>query len=126
MGMEELELILRCKKNDFDAFEELISIYESKIYNLCFYILKNKEDAMDASQEVCLKIYKSIAKFKGDSKFSRWIYRVTHNTCLDLVRCSVFYICISKFPDRYHVPSKPRILQKPPHRFPECRHKHSG
>jgi RNA polymerase sigma-70 factor, ECF subfamily len=86
MGMEELDLILKCKKNNFDAFEELISIYESKIYNLCFYILKNKEDALDASQEVCLKIYKSISKFKGDSKFSTWVYRITHNTCLDLIK----------------------------------------
>jgi RNA polymerase sigma-70 factor, ECF subfamily len=86
MGMEELELILRCKKNEFDAFETLISNYENKIYNLCFYTLKNKEDALDASQEVCLKIYKSISKFKGDSKFSTWVYRITHNTCMDFIK----------------------------------------
>lgn len=84
--MDELELIEKCKDSDTNAFENLILIYEAKIYNLCFYILKNKEDALDASQEVCIKIYKSISKFKGDSKFSTWVYRVTYNTCIDHVK----------------------------------------
>jgi RNA polymerase sigma-70 factor, ECF subfamily len=84
--MDELELIARCKNNDLEAFEELILMYESKIYNLCFYILKNKDDALDAAQEVSIKIFKSIAKFKGDSKFSTWVYRVTYNTCMDNVK----------------------------------------
>ena len=84
--MDELELIARCKENDANAFEELIIAYETKIYNLCFYTLKNKEDALDAAQEVCIKIYKSIGKFKGDSKFSTWVYRITYNTCIDHVK----------------------------------------
>jgi RNA polymerase sigma-70 factor (ECF subfamily) len=84
--MDELELIEKCKNNDSEAFEKLIIMYEAKIYNLCFYILKNKEDSLDAAQDVCVKIYKSIAKFKGDSKFSTWVYRVTYNTCIDLVK----------------------------------------
>lgn len=84
--MEELELIKRCKSDDVDAFEKLIVMYEDKIYNLCHYLLKNNEDALDASQEVCLKIYKSISAFKGDSKFSTWVYRVTYNTCLDHIK----------------------------------------
>jgi len=84
--MDELELIERCKSGDTDAFEKLILVYESKIYNLCFYTLKNKDDALDATQEVCIKIYKSISKFKGDSKFSTWVYRITYNTCMDYVK----------------------------------------
>lgn len=84
--MEEFELISRCKKSDLNAFESLIKIYENKIYNLCYYILKNKDDAFDASQETCLKIYRFISKFKGDSKFSTWVYRVTYNTCLDYIK----------------------------------------
>lgn len=84
--MDEHKLIALCKENNLEAFEKLILTYETKIYNLCFYILKNKEDALDASQEVCIKIYKSIAKFKGDSKFSTWVYRVTYNTCIDHVK----------------------------------------
>lgn len=84
--MEERELISRCQKNDLEAFERLILIYEKKIYNLCFYMLKNTEDAKDASQEVSLKIYRAIDKFKGESKFSTWIYRITYNTCMDYIK----------------------------------------
>lgn len=85
-GMEERILIEKSINKDQKAFESLISMYESKIYNMCFYLLKNREDAADASQEVCIKIYKSINKFKGDSKFSTWIYRITYNTCLDHIK----------------------------------------
>lgn len=84
--MDEMELITQCKNNDADAFETLIRMYENKIYNLCYYILKNKDDAFDASQEACIKIYRFINKFKGDSKFSTWVYRVTYNTCLDYIK----------------------------------------
>lgn len=84
--MEERELIYRCQQNDIDAFEKLILTYEKKIYNLCYYMLKNMEDAKDASQEVSLKIYKSIQKFKGESKFSTWVYRITYNTCMDYIK----------------------------------------
>lgn len=85
-SMEERVLIEKCIKRDSNAFESLISMYENKIYNMCYYLLKNREDAADASQEVCIKIYKSINKFKGDSKFSTWIYRITYNTCLDYIK----------------------------------------
>lgn len=84
--MEEKILIEKCINRDSNAFESLILKYEGKIYNMCYYLLKNKEDASDASQEVCIKIYKSINKFKGDSKFSTWIYRITYNTCLDHIK----------------------------------------
>ncbi|QCX32510.1 sigma-70 family RNA polymerase sigma factor [Caloramator sp. E03] len=84
--MEERELIYRCQQNDIEAFETLILSYEKKIYNLCYYMLKNMEDAKDASQEVSLKIYRSIQKFKGESKFSTWVYRITYNTCMDYIK----------------------------------------
>ncbi|EYE89211.1 DNA-directed RNA polymerase subunit sigma [Fervidicella metallireducens AeB] len=84
--MEEMELIERCKNKDLLAFEKLFSIYENKIYNLSYYTLKNKEDARDVTQDVCLKIYKSIEKFQGNSKISTWIYRITYNTCIDYLK----------------------------------------
>lgn len=84
--MEEKEFIAKCIEGNEKSFEQLISTYESKIYNMCCYMLKNKEDAMDAAQEVCIKIYKYIQKFKGDSKISTWIYRITYNTCVDFIK----------------------------------------
>ena len=84
--MEETILIQQCKDNDIDAFESLIKKFEGKIYNIAFYMLKNEHDAYDVTQEVALKIYKSISTFKGDSKLSTWIYRITYNACLDYIK----------------------------------------
>lgn len=84
--MEERDLILKCQNKDLTAFENLISQYENSIYNLCFYVLKNREDALDASQEACIKVYKSISNFRGNSKISTWIYRITYNTCMDYIK----------------------------------------
>lgn len=84
--MEERDLILRCQSRDENAFESLISTYEAKIYNLCFYTLKNREDAMDATQEASIKIYRYINSFRGNSSISTWIYRITYNTCMDYIK----------------------------------------
>lgn len=84
--MEESYIIKRCQMGDIKAFEELIKAYEGKIYNMCLYTLHNKEDALDVTQEVFIKVYRSIGKFKGQSKLSTWIYRIAYNTCLDCLK----------------------------------------
>lgn len=84
----ENDINIECIKGNEKSYEKLITAYEGKIYNMCCYMLKNKEDAMDASQEVCIKIFKYIKKFKGDSKLSTWIYRITYNTCIDFIKKS--------------------------------------
>lgn len=85
MKSDEL-LIKRCQKGDIDAFEELISKYQKTAYNIALKTLKNPEDAMDASQEALIKVYKSMKTFKSDSKFSTWLYRIVVNTCLDYIK----------------------------------------
>ena len=68
------------------AFETLVRKYE-KLVSTCVYgIVGNPEDTLDLSQEVFLKVYKSISTFKGDSEFSTWLYRIAKNTALDFVR----------------------------------------
>ncbi|OOB79694.1 MAG: RNA polymerase [Epulopiscium sp. Nele67-Bin001] len=84
--MNEAKLIKRVKKGDVKAFEELIQQYEPIIYNTCMKILKNEHEAYDAAQEVCIKVWKQIDRFEGNSKFSTWVYRVTTNQCLDILR----------------------------------------
>lgn len=64
----------------------LISLYEKKIYNICFRMLSSEQDAYDAAQEVCIKIWRQLHSFKGESKLSTWIYRITTNMCLDKLR----------------------------------------
>lgn len=84
--MDELILIEKAKKGDKAAFEELVRLHERNVYNLTLKLLKNREDALDAAQEVFLKVWINIENFRGDSKFSVWIYRLTYNTCLDVLR----------------------------------------
>ena len=73
-------------KGDLEAYERLISQYEKKIYALCLHLLKDPEEAYDAAQEVCIKIWKQLGTFKGQAKLSTWIYRMTTNQCLDVLR----------------------------------------
>ena len=84
--MDELKLIERVGKGDRRAFEKLVKLHEKNVYNLALKLLKNREDALDAAQEAFLKAWISIKSFRGDSKFSAWLYRLTYNTCLDFLR----------------------------------------
>jgi RNA polymerase sigma-70 factor (ECF subfamily) len=82
----EILLIKRSKKGDTDSFEELISNYQLNAYNIAFRMLGNQEDAKDCTQDALIKVYKSIGKFKGNSSFSTWLYRIVTNTCKDFIR----------------------------------------
>ena len=82
----ENSLIDAASKGDLKAFETLIRAYEQKIYNICLRLLKEPDEAYDATQEVCIKIWKNLKDFKGDAKLGTWIYRIATNTCLDLLR----------------------------------------
>lgn len=84
--MDELILIEKAKKGDKAVFEELVRLHERNVYNLALKLLKNREDALDAAQESFIKAWINIDSFRGDSKFSVWIYRLTYNTCLDALR----------------------------------------
>lgn len=84
--VSDLELIEKFNDGDNDAFEELIIRYERKIYSICFYFLKNREDAEDAAQEVILKLYKKLGSFRKEAAFSTWMNYVASNTCRDYLR----------------------------------------
>lgn len=77
---------MRSRNGEVAAFEELIFSYEKKIFNIALRMVGNPEDARDVAQEVCIKIFKSIRNFKGDSSFSTWVYRITSNVCIDEIR----------------------------------------
>lgn len=87
-NMDAIEklLIVKSKKGDIDAFEELIKSYEKKAYNIAYRIMNNEEDAEDMTQEALVKIYKSIKNFREESTFSTWLYRIVTNVCLDELR----------------------------------------
>lgn len=79
-------LVSRLKVNDIKAFEELVELFDKKIYNYAYGFTLNHEDALDITQEVFLKVYRNIDKFKENSSLSTWIYRITSNVCVDVVR----------------------------------------
>lgn len=80
----DLELVERVKKGDKFAFKELVEQNKNNVYYLAIDMTSNREDAEDISQEVFIKAYKSLDSFRGDSKFSTWLYRITVNSCLSL------------------------------------------
>jgi len=71
---------------DTNAFAVLIDRYKDLVYTLTMRMMKHTEEAEEAAQDTFIKVYKSLNKFKGDSKFSTWIYRVAYNTCLDRLK----------------------------------------
>jgi RNA polymerase sigma-70 factor (ECF subfamily) len=86
LALDEKELISLSQKGDIDAFEELVARYERKVYTIAYRYMGNPEDASDLAQETFLKVFKSIDKFRGESSFSTWIYRITANICKDELR----------------------------------------
>ena len=73
-------------EGDTSAFSVLVDRYKDLVFTLAIQMIKNREDAEEVSQDTFIKVYRSLSKFKGDSKFSTWIYRVTYNTCLDRLK----------------------------------------
>jgi RNA polymerase sigma-70 factor (ECF subfamily) len=82
----ELALIERCKQGDQVAFASLVEMHQDFVYNLAYRILQSHEEADDATQEAFVKIWQALPNFRGDSKFSTWLYRVVHNLCLNRLR----------------------------------------
>ena len=73
-------------EGDTNAFSIIVERYKNLVYTLAMRMLKNREEAEEVSQDTFIKIYKSLIKFKGNSKFSTWVYKVTYNTCLDRIK----------------------------------------
>jgi RNA polymerase sigma-70 factor, ECF subfamily len=79
-------LLRRCRTNDPDACNELFAKYNRKIFNTAYRILGEESSAEDALQETLLNVYRGIHSFRGDSKVSTWISRITINVCLGILR----------------------------------------
>lgn len=78
--------ITKIVAGDSNAFAVLVGRYKDLVFTLALRMLKNREEAEEVSQDTFIKVFQSLVKFKGDSKFSTWIYRITYNGCLDRLK----------------------------------------
>lgn len=84
--MKEAEFIEQLKLKSTKAYSKLLDDFQQRVFSTCISFVPNKEDAQDIAQDVFVEVFKSINKFKGNSKLSTWIYRITTNKCLEFIR----------------------------------------
>jgi RNA polymerase sigma-70 factor (ECF subfamily) len=80
---DDREAIEACRRGESEAFDRLVERYQRHVYRLCYRYVNNHHDANDMAQEVFLKAYRALGRFRGDSSFSTWLYRIAVNTCLN-------------------------------------------
>src|ERR1700761_9550712 len=83
---DELRLIARCQAGDTSAFNELVTRYRQRAFAMIYNMVRNEQDAWDLTQDGFLKAWKSIARFRGQSSFFTWLYRILMNVAIDWMR----------------------------------------
>jgi RNA polymerase sigma-70 factor (ECF subfamily) len=86
MSCSDEELVARSRGGDADSFNQLILRWERPIYALAYRVIGREEDARDVCQETFLRAYRALPGFKGEAKFSSWVYRIALNLCRDWIR----------------------------------------
>ena len=82
----ENEIIRSVLRGNVNDFEKLVTAYEKNVYNIALRMVGDPDDAADMTQEAFIKAYRALSGFRGDSKFSSWLYRIASNVCLDFLR----------------------------------------
>ena len=85
-GLGDNEIISRVLKGEQNAYAELVSRYQAYVFTLTLRMIKAREDAEEVAQDVFVKAYRSLADFRGESKFSTWLYTITNTTCITFLR----------------------------------------
>lgn len=80
---DEQELIYKAKNGNYEAFNCLITRYMKQTYNIAYHFVNNHEDAEDIVQETFVKVYHNLKKFRGDSEFSTWLFRIVTNISIN-------------------------------------------
>lgn len=86
MSWSDEELVARSIGGDLDSFNQLVLRWERPIYALAYRVIGREEDARDVCQETFLRAFRALGGFKGQAKFSSWLYRITLNLCRDWIR----------------------------------------
>jgi len=84
--VSELDLVKRCQAGQAEAFDELVTRYRTRVFAMIYNMVHNEQDAWDLAQESFIKAWKSIKRFRGQSSFYTWIYRIVMNVTIDWLR----------------------------------------
>jgi RNA polymerase sigma-70 factor (ECF subfamily) len=84
--VDDGELVRRCQAGDTAAFDDLVTKYRGKAFSMAYGMVQNEQDAWDLAQEGFLKAWRSIHRFKGESSFYTWLYRIMTNVAIDALR----------------------------------------
>ncbi|MBV9126763.1 MAG: sigma-70 family RNA polymerase sigma factor, partial [Verrucomicrobia bacterium] len=85
-GAIDLDLVRRCQHGDALAFDELVTRYRNRIFGMVYQLVRNEQDAWDLAQDGFVKAWRSIDKFRGQSSFYTWLYRIVTNVAIDWLR----------------------------------------
>lgn len=88
MDLSDEELVARARKGDRPAFAHLVDRHRVSVFNLTLRIVGNREDAEEAAQDVFVRAYRSLDRFRGDARFATWLYRIAVNVSLSSARRS--------------------------------------
>src|SRR5678809_789508 len=84
--VSELDLVKRCQAGNTEAFDELVVRYRTRVFGMIYNMVHSEQDAWDLAQDSFLKAWKSIGRFRGQSSFYTWIYRIVMNVTIDWLR----------------------------------------
>src|SRR3954452_21106100 len=84
--VSELDLVERCQAGVNEAFDELVTRYRTRVFGMIYNMVHSEQDAWDLAQESFLKAWKSIGRFRGQSSFYTWLYRIVMNVTIDWLR----------------------------------------
>src|SRR6185503_1577938 len=85
-GLGDNEIISRVLRGEQNAYAELVTRYQGYVFTLVLRMIKSREDAEEVAQDVFIKAYRSLAGFRGDAKFTTWLYTITNTTCITFLR----------------------------------------
>lgn len=80
------QVVRSAADGDLAAFESLVRAYQADVWRLCYHLLGNRSAADDVAQDALVRAYRFLPRYRGDSKFSTWLFAVTRNCCLDELR----------------------------------------
>src|SRR6267154_6841650 len=84
--VSEVDLVKRCQAGETEAFDELVTRSRTRVFGMIYNMVHSEQDAWDLAQESFLKAWKSIGRFRGQSSFYTWIYRIVMNVTIDWLR----------------------------------------